>query len=266
MDPRLAVHAGAAPRQKVKLLAAALSIAALTAPAVAAPKGAAAKAAFDRGVVAYQNGEFASAADALGTSFKLESDVETLFAWAQAERQLENCDKAIELFDRLLAFDLPVENKKVIRGKIDECRAINAAKQPKQPDPVAQPAPQPGPATPTPIVGPSPPPGRSPWWADPIGGGLLGAGVIGVTVGAVFLVSASGAESDSKKTYNDFDKYDEIARSRGTIGMVSTIAGGVLIIGGIVRYATRGGGRERATVSGWLAPEGGGGFAAIGRF
>jgi tetratricopeptide (TPR) repeat protein len=248
-----------------------LAIALAFAPqAAASPKGAQAKAAFDRGVVAYQKGEFAAAADALGTSFKLEPDVETLFAWAQAERQLENCEKSIELFNKLLGFDLPTENKKVVQGKIDECKAIIAAKQPK--DPVPTPAPVKPVEDPPQVVKPLPDdppttPGRSPWWKDPIGDGLVGLGVVGLGVGGYFLISARQAEQESRKNIDKFQENDDLAQSRGKIGVISTIAGGVLVVGGIVRYATRGGGggQERRTVTGWLTPDGGG-IAAFGRF
>ena len=89
--------------------------------------------------MAYQKGDFAAASEALANSFRIEPDVETLFAWAQSERQLEHCDKAIELFEKLLTFDLPAENKKVVRGKIDECKALLPPQQPeKQPEEAAE--------------------------------------------------------------------------------------------------------------------------------
>jgi hypothetical protein len=254
----------------VRAWLAAAAVLLLASPAVAAPKGAPAKKEFERGVVAYQKGDFKVAAEALGASFKLEADVETLFAWAQAERQLENCDKAVELFTKLLGFDLPAENKKVVQGKIDECKAIIAAKQPKEPPPpVDKPAQpeepkvvqQPPPEKPKPAA-----PGRSPWWKDPIGDGLVGLGIVGLGVGGYFLMSASQAEKDSLQNIDGFEALDEKAQSRGKIGMISTIAGGVLLVGGIVRYATRGGGgKESRAVTGWVTPDGGG-IAAFGRF
>jgi hypothetical protein len=238
---------------------------------VAAPKGAPAKKEFDRGVIAYQKGDFKVAAEALGASFKLEADVETLFAWAQSERQLENCDKSIELFTKLLGFDLPAENKQVVQSKIDECKVIIAAKQPKEPPPppdkpVKPEEPkvvQPPPEKPKPVTTP----GRSPWWKDPIGDGLVGLGVVGLGVGGYFLMSASQAETDSLKHIEGFDDLNAKAESRGRIGMISTIAGGVLLVGGIVRYATRGGGggKESRAITGWVTPDGGG-IATFGRF
>lgn len=270
MDPRLSVHAGPPVRKEVRAWLAAAALLLLASPTVAAPKGAPAKKEFERGVVAYQKGDFKVAAEALGASFKLEADIETLFAWAQAERQLENCDHAIELFTKLLGFDLPAENKKVVQGKIDECKAIIAAKQPKEPPP---PPPE-KPAQPEEPKVVKPPPekpkpatrGPTPWWKDPIGDGLVGLGVVGLGAGGYFLMSASQAEQDSKKNIDGFADLDAKAQSRGRIGMISTIAGGVLLVGGIVRYATRGGGgTESRAVTGWVTPDGGG-IAAFGRF
>jgi hypothetical protein len=181
----------------------------------------------------------------------------------------------------------------VVQAKIDECKALITPKQPekkpeKQPDkqpekqPDKQPEKQPdkgGPSSgpsepgagPGPLDRPTPGPERSPWWKDPIGDALVVGGVAGLGVGIYFLKSSKDATSDLDnmvpKTDQDFqDKKDE-ARTAGTIGLVSTIVGGGLIVGGIVRYATRGGGggKEGTAVTGWLSP-GGGGLAAIGRF
>lgn len=245
---------------------AASAVLAITSPVMAAPKGAAAKAAFERGVVAYQKGDFAVATEALGTSFKLENDVETLFAWAQAELQRENCEKANELFDKLLSFDFPAENKAVIRSKIDECKVILAAKAPAEPPPAEPVAPPPPVEPPKPLPQPRSAEG-SPWWKDPIGDGLVGAGVIGLAAGAYFLVSASNAEAKSLESYNLYEENNDRAESQGRIGVIATIAGGALIAGGVIRYMTRGGGKERTAVTGWLTPGGdGGGIVAAGRF
>jgi len=285
MDPRLAVPAGPPARQKVSAWLAAFAALALASPAAAAPKTARAKKEFDRGVAAYQKQNYAAASEALAASYKLEADVETLFAWAQSERQLEHCDKSIELYGKLLELNLPAENKKVVQEKIDECKAIIAAKQPAKP--TEQPASGKQPATPekqpaTPEKQPEapgepeaaklperPPPGpeRSPWWKDPIGDGLVVAGVIGLGVGGYYLMSASQAEKDSKASDKDFKEKDDLAKSNGKIGVIAVSVGAVLVVGGVVRYVTRGGGsnKERTAVTGWFSPDGGG-FAAMGRF
>jgi tetratricopeptide (TPR) repeat protein len=282
MDARLAVHARSH-RPEVSAWLAVLAVLALAAPAVAAPKGGPAKVAFDRGVAAYQKGDFAAASEALGTSFKLEPDAETLFAWAQAERQLDHCDRAIELFEKLLTFDLPAENKKVIVGKIEECRALLPPKPAKQPEKQPEQPPEPQPERP-PEAQPEPPlaggtapvsadrppsgPEGSPWWKDPLGGALVAGGVVGLGVGSYYLVEAKKEEDASRQRDSDFKDHDERAQRYSKIGVASLVVGGALVAGGVVRYMTRRGGergKERTAVTGWLSPDGGG-ITAIGRF
>jgi tetratricopeptide (TPR) repeat protein len=242
-----------------------LVIAALLASAsiaVAAPKGKAAKAAFDRGVVAYQKQDYAGASAALAESYKLEADVETLFAWAQSERQQNNCEAAIDLYDKLLAMDLPAENKEAVQAKMDECKAIISAKTGKIDKPI-EPVEEP-------IKEPPPKPhadGKKPWWKDPIGDALVAGGVISLGVGGYFLYSAKQAEDASKESNAQFRDEQDKAESRGRIGVIMTIGGAALITGGIVRYVTRsnGGSDKETNVTGWVVPDGGG-VAAFGRF
>ncbi len=234
--------------------------------ALAAPKGKDAKAAWDRGVAAYQKGDYAGASDALGQSYKLEPDVETLYAWAQSERQQNKCESAIDLYKKLLDTDIPAENKEAVQTKLDECKAIVAAKTgvldkpldtpPKDDKPVEQP-----------IAPPAERPsgGGTPWWKDTIGDALTVGGVVGLGVGAYFLYSASQAEQRSKDSFADFESEQDKAESRGRIGVIATVAGGAMLVGGIVRYVTRPSGKSEPTVSAWVTPDAGG-ITAFGRF
>jgi hypothetical protein len=96
------------------------------ATATAAPKRKDARTQFDKGVAAYTKGDYAAASEALGASYVLEADVETLFAWAQTERKLGHCDRAIDLYKKLLAMELPAENKHAIKVQIQECKDLIA--------------------------------------------------------------------------------------------------------------------------------------------
>ncbi len=259
---RFAVHARA---YRQALIALVLVLA--SHDGVAAPKDAKARTAFDQGIAAYQKQDYAGAATAFGRSYGIEADLETLFAWAQSERQLEHCDKAIELYNKLLESKLPDENKQVVSEKLGECKKIVAAKSPKV-DPVPEPKPDPVPVKPDPKPQPQPlpgPEGRS-RWKDPVGGVLVGVGAVGLGVGGYFLMAGSKANSDAKAatSYVDAEDFTDQAKSKGRIGVIATVAGGALLVGGIVRYATRGK-EQRTKVSGWLAPSGGG-VVALGRF
>src|SRR5262249_7080555 len=183
----------------------------------ARPKRRDARAAFDRGGGACQKGNYEAASEALGKSFELERDVDTLFAWAQTERKLDHCDKAIGLYEQLLTFILPQANRTAVEQKLAECRAMiapsPATPAPPPSEPVAPVAPPPPPATPTPRPVAAPPPAVAPppeapraaevasgrsWYTDPIALSLLGAGVVAGGVGAGFLVAAESASNGSK--------------------------------------------------------------------
>lgn len=265
MERRVAVHARADRKEVRWLVAIALLVGAPAANA--APKGAAAKAAFDKGVAAYTQGDWAGASEALGKSFELEADVETLFAWAQTERKLEHCDKATELYGKLLQIDMPAENKSVVQAKLEECKQILA--QAPKPEPIVTAPPKADPVASQPEPSPARPAGDQPraWWKDPVGGALVGVGVVGLGVGGVFLVQARSADKDkaSATTYGEFQRLEDRASSRGKLGVIGLVGGGVLVGAGIVWYATHGQGKHSAQVTGWLAPDGGG-VVALGAF
>ena len=263
MERRFAVHAGAH-RQALTALAAVLLAAS---PVAAAPKGRAAKAQFDKGVAAYGKGDYATASLAFGKSYALEVDVETLFAWAQAERKQGHCDKASELYVTLLAAKLPAQNKAVVQSQLDECKKIlddeqaqaAAAARVETPPPAAPPEPAPPPHVDAPapdLTVHASAPTESPWYKDPAGDTLVVLGLAGVAVGGVMLMSASSASSDSKTaaTYDQFKALDDKAKSRGMVGVIAAGAGAALILGGVIRYATRSSSTEATTVTGWLDP------------
>lgn len=253
----------------------------LATSALAAPKTRGAKKEFQKGVAAYQKGDFVAASSALARSYKLEPDTETLFAWAQSERQQNKCESAIDLYNRLLEKDMPSENKDAVRAKLDECRAIIAAKAPKvepkiepKVEPKTEPKTEPKPVEPvvepvTPVQ--EPPPRvvvvetRTPWYKDAIGDSLTIAGVVSLGVGGFFLYSAKQAEDKSKENDSVFEENQDKAESRGRLGVVFTVAGGVLIASGIVRYMTRPAQESSTQLTGWVT-ETSGGVAAFGRF
>jgi tetratricopeptide (TPR) repeat protein len=264
VELRLTVHAR--PHRQV---AAVLAIVAMIAgTAVAAPKKADAKAAFDRGVKAYQAGDYEAASAALGESYELEADAETLFAWAQSERKLDRCDKAIELWTKLQKFDLPKENRAAIDQKIDECKRLLAEQPPPEPTPDPVPV-DPVPVETRPIEDPPPPERDGPRsrWKDPIGLAMIGLGVAGLATGTVFTLQARSADQDkdSAPTYDEFVRLRDRAESKGKLGLIGLGVGGALVAGGIVWIMTRPSGGERPPVSAWFV-EGGGGVVVTGGF
>lgn len=288
MERRFAVHAGAEPKALIRRkaprawsLAFVVAVISIAGVAEAKPKRRDAKVAFDRGIAAYKKGSFEAASEALGKSFELERDVETLFAWAQAERKLEHCDKAMDLYEKLLAFDLPAANRTAVESKLAECRTIMAAQPKVEPPPAAPPSAakvepkvEPPPAAPPPAsVEPrapavtEPPPAARTWYKDPVAVSLLGAGLAASGVGTAVLISAKSLDNSAPgaATHDEATSRVDRAKSRGKIGLVTTAAGGALLVGGVVWIFLHRDTPEQQVVTGWLAP-GGGGLAVTGAF
>lgn len=281
MGRRFAVHAG--PHRQA-LIAVVLALA--CGSATAAPKSKAAKVQFEVGVAAYKASDYPAASTAFSKSYAIEADVETLFAWAQAERKQNHCDKASDLYVKLLAGKLPAANKKVVQGQLDECKRIlddeaaasaaAAAKARADADAQAKAqAPKPTPQPPhveqpaivqQPPEPPTPAPEAKPWFKDALGDTLVGAGLISGGIGVAMLISAHSAEQSSHTApdYATFKSFDDRAKSRGKVGVIAGAAGAALIVGGVIRYATRST-EERTTVTGWLDAHTGG-LAVAGSF
>ena len=261
----------------------AIALVCVAGEAAAKPKRRDAKAAFDRGLAAYKKGSFEAASEALGKSYDLERDVDTLFAWAQSERKLDRCDKALDLYEKLLEFDLPPANRDAVELKRTECRTVIAQQKPKaapppveskvEPPPV-EPKPAPPPVADQPASTPGPSPvsdtqlsGRA-WYKDPIALGLVGTGGIATGIGVGLLVSARSLDSSIKDatTYADAKQRADDAKSRGNLGLITAGVGGALVIGGVVWIVTHRGATEQHALTGWLTPGGGGGLAVAGAF
>lgn len=285
MERRLAVLAGSNAKALTRCGARGrawplvLAVVLVAGVADAKPRRRDARIAFDRGVNAYQKGNFEAASEALGKSFTLERDVDTLFAWAQSERKLDHCDKAIELYEKLLTFNLPTANKGAVEQNLDECRTAVAQQksqvEPLPPEPIAQ---EPRPQTPaepsrvaqSPTVTPgapaSPPVGDTssaprPWYKDPVALGLGGGGLVAIGVGTGLLISAKSLDSDSKAEKMDYQRALDLrdkARSRGNLGGATAAVGAAALIGAGVWVVMHRRSAESSTVTGWLAPDGGG--------
>ena len=235
MERRVAVHARPHRQALTRVLVAA--VLASSGLAVAAPKTPKAKAAFAAGVKAYQKGNYGLASQQLERSFTLERDVETLFAWAQTERQLDHCDKASELYVKILAFDLPAENKQAVQAKLDECKALVDATKPGPP---------------------------------PIRPTTTGLGVVAIGIGTYYLVAGNSAHTNMVAADGtdraQYLHYKAEAETDGKRGVIASAVGGGLLVIGVIWFATHGNHHDEATVvSGWIAPSSSG-LALGGRF
>ena len=232
-------------------------VVALVGIADAAPKKRAAKLQFQKGVAAYQKGDYTGASAAFERSFKLEVDQETLFAWAQAERKLDHCDRATELYTKLLAMKLPAENRSVVEQNVAECAALATTPTPEPAPAAPSPPPEPAPvveqAAPAPAALPAvrdDSPLAQPrdsgesstaWYRDPVGDSFAVVGVAGLATGAAFLVSAHSADSkeNGAGTYQMFQSLETAAHTRGETGVIAAGAGVAFIAASVVWYVVR---------------------------
>lgn len=84
-----------------------------------------------------------------------------------------------------------------------------------------------------------PTPRAEPWHADPLGWTVAGSGVAVGALGAFFLLDARSLRSDADRESRD-DVRDELrakADSRQTWGAVGAVAGGALLVAGVVKLA-----------------------------
>jgi hypothetical protein len=182
-----------------------------------------AQARYDEGMAHYAAREYRAAIGALEAAYALDPRPELIFAEAQATRLLGDCAAAVPLYQRFLATGPPSQQVEATRIAVARCQALAPA-----PPPVIV-------RTPPPM--PVPPPPR--WYRDGRGGALVGAGLIGLGVGAALLTSAAAAERDARAIHDRYDAFDvrwsQAERRRGW-GLAALIAGGALVAAGAGRY------------------------------
>ncbi|PRQ08903.1 tetratricopeptide repeat protein [Enhygromyxa salina] len=214
-----------------RILAILLSIASITwgpsTPAEASPATrSAADTHYDAAAELYAREDYAGAASEFAVAYALAPRVDTLFAWAQAERLAGNYEEALELYERLLAGELSAAQREAIETLRFQVRGelvIAPAEPASEPEPT-----EPPPTEPATVDDGSTTSARR-------GGGLIGLGT-GLTVLAGGLV-ISGAVLDRRvsaaRTYMDFEAaFDpKTSRGRGAVGLYAS--GGVLAAAGV---------------------------------
>jgi hypothetical protein len=228
-------------------------------PVGAAPKSSQARVDFDRGVKAYKAADYRAAAQAFKESYGVEPDAETLFAWAQADRQLGRCAEAINHYDQLLARSLPDANRSAVEQARAECADILSKQQGSD---VTDDDPDDGSDRPS-VITSHTPPEHHVWYQDPIGDVIAGLGLVGLVVGAGFAVASNSAYSSAFHAPTEMDFYNDIAAGSDdhTHAVQFAIAGSVLVAAGAGWYLLHRSAdppRKRHVVTGWLDRSGGG--------
>jgi tetratricopeptide (TPR) repeat protein len=260
---------------RTRLLAALLAVTAAAArPAHAQPTSpppAAAQADADRLVAEaahhFEAGRLADALAAFRRAHDLVRDPKLLFAMAKLEVELGDCASAVEHLRQFLAMNPGPRATEAARRESAACAPPSAAEP--VPPPAASPSAAEAPAPEAtlearPLPEPGRPAARSPWYRDTVGNLLVGAGGVGLVAGGVL---AGLSWHSANAPADDLDEDRRLAERADHFGLAAAISGGVgaaLVVGGIVRYATRDAG---APVDVAAVPHGDGWtVTAIGRF
>jgi tetratricopeptide (TPR) repeat protein len=223
-----------------------------------------AKAKLQEAQAAFKAEDFDAAAAAVEAAYLIEPNPMLLYPWAQAERSRGNCAAAVELYGRFLDTDPPKEAAGPARENMQRCQEqLDAAAAEAEPEPDVvdevieeEPEPEPEPV-PTPVTKDEPAKAKR-WYADPLGGALVGVGVVGVGVGAGLLGVASSragkaADAGSHSEYLDMRIGATKLRNGGAVALS---IGGALVIGGVVRYVIVAKQGKQAKASAWrMSPE-----------
>ena len=269
-----------------------------------APPAASADALVQQAMKDYQGGRLAEALDGFRRAYALSPDPSYLFSMAKIEIKLDDCASAVQHLQQYLATRPGAKATQAAQADIDGCRqklgaAAPAAGSPGAPVAPGAPAaagssvtsPGPTPAEPAPVpreaepstlpaqpppaepLRPAPPrsaseSGGSAWYTDALGDVLAGVGVIGLAAGGGLHLAARSASRDAEKApgLEEYERRRGRADSLNTAGIVAASLGGALLVGGVIRYVTRGDSGEEVQRVGLVPVDGGWTLAFGGQF
>jgi tetratricopeptide (TPR) repeat protein len=204
---------------------------------------------FTAAETAFREQRWIDAAEAFARAHELDPLPEYLYAQAQAERMGGRCEHAIVTYRRFLAEDPPAQAAADAEANLHKCEAQGSSPAPSD-DAARRVALEPHPNEPT--VGSPDQPAASPrehipdgppaWYRDPWGGVTTWTGLAAGVGGAVLLGESHrrrrrSQSADTEQSYRDaLDGAPMMSR----IGLGLLVAGGALLVTGIIRYATVG--------------------------
>jgi len=242
---------------------------------IAKPTSPAARGHLTAGVRLYRMGDFEEAIKEYKAGALIEDAPIFYYNLGQAYRKVGNYDKAIWNYQRFLdrAKPLPANVKEATERFIREMTAEK--EQAARNTPPTEPSPSPAPSTESSPPPPSPPPPETivlqaePWYADKLGWGLAGTG-LAVTGVAVWLgIDAKGLDDDANAEAGQAKRgyLRDRADSRRLAGTIVGVAGGALLVAGIVKLALTENDHEKriesTSIDVGLSPNG---IAVMGRF
>lgn len=201
--------------------------------ALAAPRSKKGPSYAEQGETAFDDGDVQAAAEAFELAYAEDPQPDYLFAWAQAERFLGRCERAVELYDALLQETVgsdeftEKQRAKAVEAR-DECAVTLEADRPPPPPPSV---PQPE------SVDQLERPSRR-WYQDPLGGALVGVGSAILITGAIVRGTAVARSENARiaATEGAFESDHADSRKLGTVGVVAIGVGAAVLVTGVVRW------------------------------
>jgi len=214
-----------------------------------------AKRLFGEAQAAFETGDYATASARLEAAYLIEPEPALLYPWAQAERQLDHCKTAIDLYQKFVDSSPSERMATAAKQNIERCEQRLAEATPAEPLP-------PAPGTDD-EEAPFGPPDEShedtPRKQDDgnpkaekigiaVGATLVGVGAVGLVAGGTLIGLATGrakatGEAASETRYNELRKQATRLRAGG---IAAATIGGALLVGGIVQLAIVGAKRKKA--------------------
>jgi len=211
----------------------------------------------DRATKLHKDGKFDQALVELQAAYKLDPQIDLLYAIGQVYSKLGKCDDATKSFKEFAAKKKQADVAQIVDQAIATCKS--AAPPPEPPPPPApppSPPPEPTPPPPPAPVQPAPPPAPPPapvasvvthpppphtprpWYRDAVGDMLVGGGVASAIVGLV-VYSQARSDLDAAETSSTLARYQDLvdqAQSKRTLSVVLIGGGAALVGAGLVRY------------------------------
>jgi tetratricopeptide (TPR) repeat protein len=194
-----------------------------------------AEASFSAGLEHYREGRHAEASADFARAYRREPDPRYLYSWAQAERKTGNCAVAVQLYRRYLEHDLPTENVDAARTNMLRC-GYTWTQHDEKVDAVDLEAVDLGSRDEGPTTPDVP---KRDWWLDPAGATLVAVGTAS-TATAIGLWAAWSFERNASLRAKTEELHVQHLRRADQLrigGIVTSVLGAGLLVGGIVRYA-----------------------------
>jgi hypothetical protein len=178
----------------------------------------------DLATTLHQGGDFPHARSELVVAYALDPDPSVLFAIGQLDVKLGQCGDAILLYERFIAANPELAESAGATEAIEACKTTLATPAVTAAAGVT--------AAPQPTV----PPRR--WYADPIGVGLLGGGLV-LTVVSGLTYRAALADLDDAEAATSYDRHAELvdnAHGKRTYAAMFAVGAVALTGASVVRF------------------------------